>query len=472
MAPSLRKGKARAEEHKGRVITSKKKKRTRTRLSQQEVINKYLEDHPDFWDKEESARDKIITDLEAAWDAPSDTESEAESYAEVMSQAGSGTNTPVASGSQLPPTGGPALTLADLTRVVLDLGVAVGHITTQLNTLAQQVTLATSTRPRAAKVAVARPKAWSGKGGSVKARHFLAAFANYAGNKGVTLNNWDPVSSRWLQNDERWIAAVLNLMEDEARTWALPYLKLLAQGLLAFQGDYNQFVQAFLKRFAPLDTTEAARDALKALKQGKNSVAEYISRFDQYTGQTGWSDADHCTRFYDGLSEQLKDNLAISDRPITSLQELKAAAQDLDQCMRQREAEKKGCTYHTTSQAPSKDPNAMEVDASRQKEERNRRTYMAFMKGKCYGCGSPTTRRRTDNTRRTYVATVRRWATGPLSVFQNTWANRSQQKPLHRKSPQRHHQVAKKRLLPPPHKMRRPKIVRDKQTYWPSLWRK
>ena len=36
----------------------------------------------------------------------------------------------------------------------------------------------------------------------------------------------------------------------------------------------------------------------------------------------------------------------------------------------------------------------MEVDASRQKEERNRRTYMAFMKGKCYGCGS------TDHTKK------------------------------------------------------------------------
>ena len=192
----------------------------------------------------------------------------------------------------------------------------------------------------------------------------------------------------WIQNDEQWIAAALNFMEEEARTWALPYLELLAQGLLAFQGDYSHFVQAFLKRFAPLNTTEAARDVLKALKQGKNSVVEYISRFDQYTGQTGWSDADHRTRFYDGLSEQLKDNLAISDHSITSLQELKAAAQVLDQCMRQREAEKKGRTYHTTSQAPSKDPNAMEVDASRQKEEHNRRTYMAFMKGKCYRCGS------------------------------------------------------------------------------------
>ena len=94
MAPSLRKGKARAEEHKGRVITSKKKSRTRTRLTQQEVINKYIKDHQDFWEKPESARNEIISSLEAAWDPPSDTESETESYADVMSQPGSGTNTP------------------------------------------------------------------------------------------------------------------------------------------------------------------------------------------------------------------------------------------------------------------------------------------------------------------------------------------------------------------------------------------
>ena len=206
MAPSLRKGKARAEEHNGKVITSKKKSRTRIRLTQQEVINKYIEDHPDFWERTEGAQQKIIGDLEAAWDVPSDTESESESYADVMSQPSSGRNTPTASGSHLPATSGPAPTLADLTRVVLDLGVAVGHITTQLNTLAQQVTLATSTRPRAAKVAVARPKTWNGKGGSVEARHFLAAFANYAGNEGDSLDDWDALNSWWIQNDERWIA--------------------------------------------------------------------------------------------------------------------------------------------------------------------------------------------------------------------------------------------------------------------------
>ena len=42
----------------------------------------------------------------------------------------------------------------------------------------------------------------------------------------------------------------------------------------------------------------------------------------------------------------------------------------------------------------SKASDAMEVDASRQqqqggKEVRNQRTYTAFMRGKCFGCGSP-----------------------------------------------------------------------------------
>ena len=129
MAPSLRKGKARADELRGKVLTTKKKSRTRTRLTQQEVINKYIQDHQEDWEtKSEGAQQRLIDDLEAAWDAPSDTESES-SYAEVMSQPGSSRrNTPTASGSHLPATGGPAPTLTDLTRVVLDLGVAVGHI--------------------------------------------------------------------------------------------------------------------------------------------------------------------------------------------------------------------------------------------------------------------------------------------------------------------------------------------------------
>ena len=120
-------------------------------------------------------------------------------------------------------------------------------------------------------------------------------------------------------------------MEDEARTWALLYLEEIANSGMPFGREYNEFITAFNKRFTPMDSAEAAQDVLKSLRQGKDSVAEYQAKFDQFTAQTGWSDTDHRTRFYNGLNETIKDNLAISDRPIGTLTELRQAAQILDQ---------------------------------------------------------------------------------------------------------------------------------------------
>src|ERR1700761_4932492 len=61
--------------------------------------------------------------------------------------------------------------------------------------------------------------------------------------------------------------------------------------------------------------------------------------------------------------------------------------------MRQRQAEKSGKSMHNTPHTTSKAPDAMEVDASRQqqqqgKEKRTWYTYLSWMKGKCFGCGS------------------------------------------------------------------------------------
>ena len=135
-------------------------------------------------------------------------------------------------------------------------------------------------------------------------------------------------------------------MEDKAHIWVLPYLEEIAQGGTPFGGDYDQFIMALNKRFVPMDSAEAAQDALKQLKQGKDSMAEYQAKFDQFTAQTGWSDADHCTWFYDGLNETIKDNLTISDRLIGSLTELRQATQILEQQMHQRQAEKAGKSLH------------------------------------------------------------------------------------------------------------------------------
>ena len=51
-----------------------------------------------------------------------------------------------------------------------------------------------------------------------------------------------------------------------------------------------------------------------------------------------------------------------------------------------------GKSLHPTNNTMSKNSDAMEVDTTHQqqpgKEVQNQKTYLAFMKGKCYGCGS------------------------------------------------------------------------------------
>ena len=108
-----------------------------------------------------------------------------------------------------------------------------------------------------------------------------------------------------------------------------------------------------MQRFMPQDSQEVAREALKNIKQGKQTVAEYTSKFNQYTMQTGWSDADHRTHYYDGLNDKVKDSMAIMDQPIAMFKELRKVAVILDQRICQREAEKKGQTFSNTSQGTS-----------------------------------------------------------------------------------------------------------------------
>jgi hypothetical protein len=56
-----------------------------------------------------------------------------------------GSLTPTQGGSGLPANPDTPITLANLAQVVLDLGVAMGHITTQLQNLMAQVLLSMST---------------------------------------------------------------------------------------------------------------------------------------------------------------------------------------------------------------------------------------------------------------------------------------------------------------------------------------
>jgi hypothetical protein len=290
----------------------------------------------------------------------------------------------------------PPITLADLTTIVGQALNAIATLTNQVQDLVNEVQTLAATglrNRRTSKDAVTRPKPWDGKAGSAEARHFLAAFYNWAFGQGDAMNTWIPAANHFQHNDVKWIQAVLNLMEGEARTWALPHLEIIKTGAMPFGGDWTDFEQEFTKRFIPLDISEATREVLKKIQQGNNkSVAEYISKFDQYTTQTGWSEADHRQQFYNGLQEKIKDILSYTDQPTGTFTQLREASSEVDRRVRQRDSEKRGKLSQQSSTA--RDPDAMQVDTSAQKPQQSgagkktKADFTKFMQGKCFGCGS------------------------------------------------------------------------------------
>jgi hypothetical protein len=164
-----------------------------------------------------------------------------------------------------PPGGGghglPAAppTLDDLTRLMGDVGNAIGILAQQVLDL----TCAQNAGHQGTKDAIPCPKAWDGKGGSAEARHFLAAFHNFASAQGTSLNVLNATTGVWTSVPGHWIQAALNLMEGDAHTWALPYLEEIQAGNMPFGGVWQTFLDHFTRRFAPLNTEDSARDALK-----------------------------------------------------------------------------------------------------------------------------------------------------------------------------------------------------------------
>jgi hypothetical protein len=146
-----------------------------------------------------------------------------------------------------PPAGPPAPppTLDDLTRLMQDVGNAVGILAQQVLDL----TRAQNAGRSGTKDAIPRPKAWDGKGGSAEARHFLAAFHNFASAQGTSLNVLDATTGMWTSVPGRWIQAALNLMEADTCTWALPYLEEIQAGNMPFSGVWQTFLEHFTRRF-------------------------------------------------------------------------------------------------------------------------------------------------------------------------------------------------------------------------------
>ena len=154
-------------------------------------------------------------------------------------------------------------------------------------------------------------------------------------------------------------------------------------------------------RFETANEVVDAKEKLRLLWQDQSTVPEYAAQFKQAMGRTGYSVVDLWDRFYEHLHPKIKDELVHTARAIGTLDELINVASDIDTrvCQRraEREREKRRSVLNTgtttvpqpqmnnPSLTPVADPNVMDVDATRTKEE-----FLRRMRGKCFGCGSAT----------------------------------------------------------------------------------
>ncbi|KAM4065456.1 retrotransposon gag protein domain-containing protein [Hirsutella rhossiliensis] len=78
----------------------------------------------------------------------------------------------------------------------------------------------------------------------------------------------------------------------------------------SFQG----FEEAITKVFGTTDEEREAEQKLRELRQ-RISASDYAAKFRQVTSKLDWDDEPLMSRFYDGLKEEVKDELYKENRP-------------------------------------------------------------------------------------------------------------------------------------------------------------
>lgn len=148
--------------------------------------------------------------------------------------------------TQMETLGRAVSTLAQTVQTIADINRS--NIRDMTQAIAQMPTGTSYTASASAdKTFVAKPTPFNGKGSGAEARHFLAAFSNWAMSTGSLLNDRD-LAGGTIMNHEKWIRSVLNFLTDDARSWALPHLEKIANNEIPFD-TYSDFVTAFRKRF-------------------------------------------------------------------------------------------------------------------------------------------------------------------------------------------------------------------------------
>jgi hypothetical protein len=125
-------------------------------------------------------------------------------------------------------------------------------------------------------------------------------------------------------------------LRDTAFLWFQLYVTANPQP--SFMQDFKAFCHELQVTFGDPDEQATAERQLFALRQ-RGSASSYLADFRRFSTVLSWNDSSLSAQFYQGLNDNIKDELARTGRP-HKLQELVEAAIRIDARMFERSIEK------------------------------------------------------------------------------------------------------------------------------------
>ncbi len=87
---------------------------------------------------------------------------------------------------------------------------------------------------------------------------------------------------------------------------------------LEWKSSWTEFIKELWTHFRPTNPTGAVEAELQHLTMASRAhLSKYLVRFNMLASRVEWGDAALCFQFYDGLPDQLKDQIAFLRKPDT-----------------------------------------------------------------------------------------------------------------------------------------------------------
>src|SRR5260370_2469244 len=107
------------------------------------------------------------------------------------------------------------------------------------------------------------------------------------------------------------------------KKWALEWFEqgILEDDLsqaLGWKSSWMEFIKELQTNFRPANPTGAVEVELRHLTMSSRAhLSEYLVRFNTLASRVEWGDVALCFQFYDGLPDQLKDQITLYRNPNT-----------------------------------------------------------------------------------------------------------------------------------------------------------